>query len=96
MLLPMQPGVRYFPQRVVGLGHRMIRCGMHASSITDLEPVGMQGMDAGIFESGSRRTLNAQCVTRLAARVAGYSAVNVLRNWPEVLRTPAMLACFFG
>ena len=30
--------------------------------------------------SGSRRTLNAQCVTRLAARVAGYSAVNVLAH----------------
>ena len=46
--------------------------------------------------SGSRRTLIAQCVTRLAARIAGRSAVLVLRNWPEVLRTPAMLACLFG
>ena len=66
----------------------MVCGGMHAGSITDFESVGMQATDAGF--------LNAQCVTRLAARVAGYSAVNVLRNWPEVLRTPAMLACFFG
>ena len=41
-------------------------------------------------------TLTAQCVTRLAARLAGYSAVKVLRNWSELLRTPATLACFVG
>ena len=61
-----QPGVRYYPQRVIGLGYRMIRCGMHASSITHFEPVGVKGTDARFFKLAYQRDwselLHAGCM----------------------------------
>ena len=60
--------------------------------------VGMEGFRS-LRSSGSCLTLNAlnaQCVTKFAARLAGNSAVKVLRNWPELLRTPATLARLVG
>ena len=53
------------------------------SSIATLSLLGCKLRMHGFLSlrtSGSCRTLNAQCVTRLAA------AVNVLRNWPELLQ----------
>ena len=63
---------------------------MQAGPITYLQPSGMQCQQRGSLQF-LRLTLKAQCVMMDVARLAGYSAVRVLRYWPELFFMPAML-----